>query len=181
MAQRLAAAMESLDRASLEAQQSTTRSRREVDEQRELARAEAASLRQQVEALKAQVKDGAEAAAGLQELLVQQQKVAEGYRAEAQRSLAQFAQLEATQPHLQQALHSYHEHERAEREKLATQLVQQQSQLQRALTSSLAQQRSESWSEYKNGLEELRAELRAGQGQLDLQRQSVEAARQVVM
>ena len=147
MAQRLAAAMES-PTAPRSGPQSTT-SRRGGRAAR--ARARGGGLtEQQVEALKAQVKDGAEAAAGLQELLVQQQKVAEGYRGGRSDHLRSSLS-SRRRPHLQQALHSYHEHERAEREKLATQLAQQQSQLQRALT--FARRSAPSWSEYKNGLE----------------------------
>ena len=179
--ERLKQRNEAFDAANEDVRAAVTRGRDEVAEVRRIAKAEAEAQREEVERLKAQLKDSHEAAAGLQELLESQRKVAEGYRAEASRSLAKLSQLETTQMPLQRTLASYREQQHAEREALTQQLVQQQTQLQRALTSSLAQQRTESLSDVRMGLDELKEELRESRDQQRDQQLRVQAARQVVL
>ena len=137
-------------------------------------------MAQQVKGLKLQLGESAAAAAGLQELLAAQQKVAEAYRAEAARSLAKLAELEQTHQPLQEALLSHRREEATAREALATQLQQQQSQLQSALSRSLEVQRSEGLSDVHRGLDELRAELRSTRQREEEQKLAVHAAQLLV-
>ena len=131
-------------------------------------------------ALKAQLRDASEAAAGLQGLLEAQQKVAEAYRGEATRSLAKLSQIESEQQPLQQSLEAFRQQEASARAAMALEMQQQQAQLQAALSQSLQAQSSESLSDVSRGLEELRAELRTARQREEEQRLALHAARAVV-
>ena len=181
MGARLQQKSEAVDAAHAENFEAIARGRAEVDEVRRIADLAAQAHRAEKEKLLAQVADSTSAAAGLQELLEAQRKVAEGYRLEAARSLARLSQLETTQPHFEHTLASYRELQQSEREKLSREFAQQQTQLQRALSSSLAASRSESLSEVRIGLDELTHELRAARAREEEQMQRVQAARLVVL
>ena len=84
-------------------------------------------------------------------------KTQDAYRREANRTIARLAQLETAQQPLQRTLDSYREEEAAKRQALAEQLLQQQSQMHKELSTSL--QRSDSLSDVHRGLDELKADV----------------------
>ena len=180
MAARLEAAMAASQAAIEEAERTGERRRAEAEAVRAHAAEEVAMLQGNVTALKAQLRDAAEAAGGLQGLLEAQQRAAEAYRAEATRTLAQLSQLESAQQPLQQTLESYRREEVSARRALTEELHEQQAQLQRALSQTLQAQSSESLSDVNRGLEELRAELRSARQREEEQSLALLAARAVV-
>ena len=180
MSARLEAAMSASQAAIAEAEQMCERRRSEADSMRAHAKREVDAMREQVDALKVQLRDAAEAASGLQGLLEAQQKVAEAYRGEATRTLARLSQLETAQQPLQQTLASYRQEEASARQALAMELHAQQASLQRALSQSLEAQRTGSISDVVSGLDDLRSELRAAREREEEQRLALNAARLVV-
>ena len=149
MAVRLAQRGEAADAAIAEAAATEGRRAAEADAFRRHADAELQTMREQTDGLRIQLTDAVSAAAGLQELLSAQQRVAEAYREEAQRSLAKIGELEASAP-LQRTLAMHREEEAQERKKLAAQL-------QRTFESTLEKQGND---ELRSSLNELRGEIR---------------------
>ena len=176
MTARLAASEQASQQAFLEAERMGERRRVEAEAVRKHAREEVEQMKEQVAALKQQLRDQAEAAGGLQSLLEAQQRVAEGYRAEATRTLHRLQELESNQAPLQQTLTSIRQEEASARRALALQLQQQQSRIE----ESLAQTRTESLSDVTKGLDELKGELRAARQREEEQQQALQAARLVV-
>jgi hypothetical protein len=158
-----------------DSQKAAARCEAEAAAVRRHAATEVEQLAKQIDALKGQLGDATVAAAGLQELLEAQQRVAEAYRAEANRSLTKIAQLEQSQQPLQQTLASYRQEEAHARQALAVQLQQQQSQLQSMLSKSIEMQRTDSLSN-----DELRAELIAARKREEEQRSAMQQARLIV-
>ena len=184
MGTKLAQRGEAMDAAIYEAQQAGERRQLEAENVRRHAQAEVEAMRGQVSSLQSQLSDAAAAAAGLQELLEAQQRVADAYRKEAARTLNRLSHLEQhseMQQPLQQTLLSYREAEASARQALASELLQQQQQLQQAVSGVLQKsQSSYSLEDVSKGLDELRSELKISRQREDEQRMSLQAARLVV-
>jgi len=129
-------------------------------------------------ALQAQLDDAARATAGLQELLAAQSRVADGYRREAERLLAQIGQMEQQGGGVLQESRSNVQTPVRTRE-LEQQLRAQQSQLE-GLSKNVLDTRTGSLEDLHKGLDEMRAELQAGREREEQHRMALESARLLV-
>lgn len=164
MAARLAQRGEAADATVAEAQRAEARRQIEMETVRKNADAEVAAASARCDAIRKQLDDAVGAASGLQELLTAQQRVAEAYRDEAQRTLAKLGELEAEaaarEPAaLEQALEAHRASEESARQALAAQLQAQiGSSLQRQASVGSIENVRSGLSELRDGLSELRLE-----------------------
>lgn len=179
MAAKLAQRGEAADAAIADARAAGERQGAEAQSIRRHAAAEVEGMRTQVSALRTQLSDAANGAAGLQQLLEAQQRVAEAYRREASRALSRLAQLEQAQKPMQHSIESIREEAASANMALAQQLQAQHSELHAAIARSLKQGAAPLQDVHK-GIDELRAELNASRAREEEQTLALSAARLAV-